>query len=44
MGKHTVAVAGATGYAGGEMLRILAAHPWGSHWAPSSRIFPNWPT
>ncbi|PKU91316.1 N-acetyl-gamma-glutamyl-phosphate reductase [Bifidobacterium pseudolongum subsp. globosum] len=27
MGKHTVAVAGATGYAGGEMLRILAAHP-----------------
>ncbi|MCH9275837.1 N-acetyl-gamma-glutamyl-phosphate reductase [Bifidobacterium amazonense] len=27
MAKHTVAVAGATGYAGGEALRILAAHP-----------------
>lgn len=27
MGKYTVAVAGATGYAGGEALRILAAHP-----------------
>ena len=27
MAKYTVAVAGATGYAGGEALRILAAHP-----------------
>ncbi|MDF7640947.1 N-acetyl-gamma-glutamyl-phosphate reductase [Bifidobacterium sp. ESL0784] len=27
MSKYTVAVAGASGYAGGEMLRILAAHP-----------------
>ncbi|WEV68475.1 Asd/ArgC dimerization domain-containing protein [Bifidobacterium sp. ESL0775] len=27
MEKLTVAVAGASGYAGGEMLRILAAHP-----------------
>ncbi|OZG52654.1 N-acetyl-gamma-glutamyl-phosphate reductase [Pseudoscardovia radai] len=27
MGKLTVAVAGATGYAGGEALRILATHP-----------------
>ena len=27
MSKLTVAVAGATGYAGGEALRILAAHP-----------------
>ncbi|PWG60250.1 N-acetyl-gamma-glutamyl-phosphate reductase [Bifidobacterium catulorum] len=27
MPKYTVAVAGATGYAGGEALRILAAHP-----------------
>ena len=27
MTKYTVAVAGATGYAGGEALRILAAHP-----------------
>lgn len=27
MAKYTVAVAGATGYAGGETLRILAAHP-----------------
>lgn len=27
MVKYTVAVAGATGYAGGEALRILAAHP-----------------
>ncbi len=27
MGKLTVAVAGATGYAGGEALRILAQHP-----------------
>ena len=28
MAKYTVAVAGATGYAGGEALRILAAHPY----------------
>lgn len=27
MARYTVAVAGATGYAGGEALRILAAHP-----------------
>ena len=27
MAKYTVAVAGATGYAGGEALRILVAHP-----------------
>lgn len=27
MAKYTVAVVGATGYAGGEALRILAAHP-----------------
>ncbi|WEV76246.1 N-acetyl-gamma-glutamyl-phosphate reductase [Bifidobacterium sp. ESL0800] len=27
MSTYTVAVAGASGYAGGEMLRILAAHP-----------------
>lgn len=27
MAKYTVAVAGATGYAGGEALRILAMHP-----------------
>ena len=27
MAKYTVAVAGATGYAGGEALRILIAHP-----------------
>lgn len=27
MAKYTVAVAGATGYAGGEALRILASHP-----------------
>lgn len=27
MAKYTVAVAGATGYAGGEALRILAVHP-----------------
>lgn len=27
MSRYTVAVAGASGYAGGEMLRILAAHP-----------------
>ncbi len=27
MAQYTVAVAGATGYAGGEALRILAAHP-----------------
>ncbi|WEV41405.1 Asd/ArgC dimerization domain-containing protein [Bifidobacterium sp. ESL0682] len=27
MGRLTVAVAGASGYAGGEMLRILAEHP-----------------
>ena len=27
MSQYTVAVAGATGYAGGEALRILAAHP-----------------
>ncbi|PAU67612.1 N-acetyl-gamma-glutamyl-phosphate reductase [Bifidobacterium criceti] len=27
MAKYTVAVAGATGYAGGEALRILATHP-----------------
>jgi N-acetyl-gamma-glutamyl-phosphate reductase len=27
MCAYTVAVAGATGYAGGEMLRLLAAHP-----------------
>lgn len=27
MSKYTVAVAGATGYAGGEALRILAGHP-----------------
>lgn len=27
MTRYTVAVAGATGYAGGEMLRILAGHP-----------------
>ena len=27
MAKYSVAVAGATGYAGGEALRILAAHP-----------------
>jgi N-acetyl-gamma-glutamyl-phosphate reductase len=27
MAKYTVAVAGATGYAGGEALRIAAAHP-----------------
>lgn len=27
MPKYSVAVAGATGYAGGEMLRILATHP-----------------
>lgn len=27
MAKYTVVVAGATGYAGGEALRILAAHP-----------------
>lgn len=27
MTKYTVAVAGATGYAGGEALRILTAHP-----------------
>ena len=28
MGKLTVAVAGATGCAGGEALRILARHPY----------------
>ncbi|MFD0705238.1 N-acetyl-gamma-glutamyl-phosphate reductase [Alloscardovia venturai] len=28
MHKYSVAVAGATGYAGGEALRILAAHPY----------------
>ena len=55
MAKYTVAVAGATGYAGGEALRILAAHPdfditcvaghssVGESMASTCRIFPNWP-
>ena len=53
MAKYTVAVAGATGYAGGEALRILAAHPdfditcVAGHSSVgesmAKHIFPNWP-
>ena len=53
MARYTVAVAGATGYAGGEALRILAAHPdfevtcvaiprWGRNSDGICRIFPSW--
>jgi N-acetyl-gamma-glutamyl-phosphate reductase len=28
MSKHKVAVLGASGYAGGELLRYISAHPW----------------
>ena len=55
MAKYTVAVAGATGYAGGEALRILAAHPdfditcvaghssVGESMAKHMPHIPNWP-
>lgn len=53
---HTVAVSGASGYAGGEALRLLAGHPSvtvgaitahsnaGSASAPSSRTCTPWRT